>query len=435
MDEQGASRLRRALAVAALVTLMAGDALRNLLSWWGFAAVALLVLVASAWALLRSGVDRRRVPVSLILFVGFAALSIAWSFYPGASAVGVGLTVATTTVALFLALGLPWLDLVDALQIALRWILALSLLLELFVAVVIRGPLLPLWVDYSQLDEIPRAFYWSRGLLLEGGRIQGIVGNANLLGMLALVALIVGLACLIARRGSRPWNVFWAVVALAALLLTRSTTVLVAGVAVAAVVAVAAFVKRLSGPSRTAAQLGALVIGVVVIGLVVAFRDALLQLAGRSPDLTHRVEIWRLVFDLAVERPVAGWGWVSWWAPWVEPYDDLVVIDGVTYLQAHNAWLDVLLQLGALGLIVFAVLAAGTLWRSWLMAAEPGRPLLDGLLPLALLTALFMQSLAESRMLVEWGWALLVVLAVRSTARSAPPAVPAAAGSSGGGMR
>ena len=33
--------------------------------------------------------------------------------------------------------------------------------------------------------------YWSRNNLFEGGRIQGIVGNANLLGPLCLLAIIV----------------------------------------------------------------------------------------------------------------------------------------------------------------------------------------------------------------------------------------------------
>ncbi len=73
---------------------------------------------------------------------------------------------------------------------ALRWILALSLAFELFVSTVIRDRLLPFWVDYSHLDKIPAAFYWSRNLLFEGGRIQGIVGNANILAFAALLAVI-----------------------------------------------------------------------------------------------------------------------------------------------------------------------------------------------------------------------------------------------------
>ena len=53
-----------------------------------------------------------------------------------------------------------------------------------------------------------------------------------------------------------------------------------------------------------------------------------------------------------------------------EPFDDLVVIRGVTYLQAHNAWLDVFLQLGVIGLIVLLALVLSTLARSWTIAAD-----------------------------------------------------------------
>jgi hypothetical protein len=39
------------------------------------------------------------------------------------------------------------------------------------------------------------------------------------------------------------------------------------------------------------------------------------------------------------------------------------------------------------------------------------------MLPLLVLTALIVQSLAESRILVEGGWVLLVVFAIRAKAR------------------
>ena len=104
-------------------------------------------------------------------------------------------------------------------------------------------------------------------------------------------------------------------------------------------------------------------VGLVAGALI--FRESLLAALGKSSDLTYRLDIWQTVGDLAVQRPVAGWGWVGYWVPWVEPFDDLIVIRGVTYLQAHNAWLDVFFQLGVIGLIVFGALVLGTLVRSW----------------------------------------------------------------------
>jgi exopolysaccharide production protein ExoQ len=91
-------------------------------------------------------------------------------------------------------------------------------------------------------------------------------------------------------------------------------------------------------------------------------------------------------------------------------------------MHAHNAWLDVWLQLGILGLIVFGSLVLATIIRSWIMAVtpvivareSPGSWSWLAMLPLLLLTAELVQSLAESRLLIEGGWIMLVVLAVKT---------------------
>ncbi len=50
------------------------------------------------------------------------------------------------------------------------------------------APILPGFVVGEADDPIE---YWSRNNLFEGGRLQGIMGNANLLGPVALLAIIV----------------------------------------------------------------------------------------------------------------------------------------------------------------------------------------------------------------------------------------------------
>ena len=402
--------------------LAAGDFWRYLLSWWGWGALAALIVGLSIVELGRARADVRRLPFTLLLFLGFAALSIAWSAYPGASALGVSLTLATTAVAAFLSTCLSWEEVLETFSDTMRWVLGLSLLFELVVAVFVRRPVLPLWVDYSGLEKIPAAFYWSRNLLFEGGRIQGIVGNANILGMLALLGLIVFALRLAARKGSPLWGWFWVAIAVATLALTRSSTVVVATIVVALVAVFVGAVRRTSGAARTAALASGAVLAAG--GIVAAFlaRGQLLALLGKSSDLTNRLDIWETVGALAAQRPVAGWGWVSYWVPWVWPFDGLVVIKGVTYLQAHNAWLDVFLQLGAIGVVLFALVVASALVRSWAMAAELTRirytsaelrwP--ETVAPLLLLTALLVQSLAESRLLIEIGFALLVIIAVKT---------------------
>ncbi|MGO4691596.1 O-antigen ligase family protein [Glaciibacter sp. 2TAF33] len=429
----------RTFATLVLFTVLAGQFWRNLLGWWGFGAIALVVVVGSLIGLARLKPDWmwRKFPKSLGVFLVLATLSIAWSFYPGWSALGVGLQWITTIAALFLALSLTWHELLRALGAALRWALGLSLLFELIVAVFIRHAILPFWVSYD-LEKIPAAFYWSRGLLLTGGPIEGIVANRNLLGFLALLAVIVFAVQLTAGTVKRGWGIGWLVLAAGMLGLTRSATVTVAAAAVAVVFLFALWARH-RGPDRrrTVYAVAAASVAAVIAALAL-FAPWLLSLLGKSDDLTGRFDIWGAVVQLASQRSAFGWGWVSYWNPFVEPFDGLAVRKGVEYLQAHNAWLDVWLQLGVIGVVAFAALVLSTLWRSWFLAvdrpvsamAPPIEPVAvierapvtypaSTLLPLLLMAALLAQSLAESRLLIEYGWVLLVVLAVTTKRQQA----------------
>ncbi|TFB53927.1 O-antigen ligase family protein [Cryobacterium tagatosivorans] len=411
----------RAFATLLLFTLLAGQFWRNLGDWWGWGAIALVLVVGCVVGLASLKPDWmwRSFPKSLVAVLGLATLSLAWSFYPGASAIGLTLQWATTLTALFLALTLTWAELLRTFSVALRWVLGLSLLFELWVGLFVRHAVLPFWVDYGT-DKVPQAFYWSRGLLLQGGPIEGIVASRNLLGFIALLAVIVCAVQLAAGTVRRGWGIAWLALAVLMLVLTRSATVTLAAAVVGLTLLLALWARRVGADGRRPVYLTAGASVVAVVGALIAFMPQLLGLFGKSSDLTGRFDIWASVTDLAAQRPVQGWGWVSYWAPWVEPFDGLAVRKGVTYLQAHNAWLDVWLQLGILGLLVFSALVLSTLWRSWFLAVDrPRLGLADNapytasaLLPLLLMAALVAQSVAESRMLVEFGWVLLCVLAL-----------------------
>jgi exopolysaccharide production protein ExoQ len=414
MNESGV--YRRTLATVGLFSIAAGDVWRNLLGWYGWGAVLFVIMALVIVELIRMRVDLRLLPYPLIGFLVLCTASIAWSAYPAASALGVAFVVLTTLFGLYLATAIDLTTFVRCLGTALRWILGLSLLFELFVATVIRDKVLPFWVDWSHLDKIPAAFYWSRNLLFEGGRIQGIVGNANLLAFAALLAVIVFGVQIAARATSRFWTSLWLVIALGTLALTRSSTVLIAGTAVAIVALFLWLVRRVPAERRIPWYIVGAAIAAAGIALVLVFRTTLLGLLGKSPDVTNRLDIWDTVIGLANQRPAVGWGWIGYWAPWVEPFDDLVVIKGVTYLQAHNAWVDIFLQLGIVGVVVFGALVISTLGRSWARAVDlpRARGKAIGLLPILVMVMLIVHSLAESRLLIEIGFALLVVFAIRT---------------------
>jgi O-antigen ligase len=217
----------------------------------------------------------------------------------------------------------------------------------------------------------------------------------------------------------RAQGTAWLVVAGLVFALTRSATVILVAIIVLIALAFALWARRIEPGRRRGLYWAAAGVLAASVTALVVFWNALLDLFGKGDDLTGRLDIWEKVSGLATQRPWFGWGWVGYWNPLVEPFDDLAVRKGVTYLQAHNAWLDVWLQIGIIGLLAFASIVIGALWRSWFLAVDrprdaTGRPVrfsAAALLPLLLLVALIGQSLAESRILVESGWLLLVAIA------------------------
>lgn len=412
------------IGTLALFIAFAGDGIRNLVTIWGFSAAAILVALLCVVTMIRvrPRLDRSRLPKALIAFLGFAALSTAWSAYPSASLLTLTGTLLTTIVGVYLALVLTWTELVRVLAAALKWVLALSLLFELWVALIVRAPVLPLFVDFGD-EKPPLLAMWSRNLLFEGGRIQGILGNSNLLAVIALLGIIVFGLQLAAGSVRRSWGIGWLALAVLIFGLTRSSTMILAAVAAAVVLGAVLLIRRSATPrARTGVYLGLAAIATVGILFVTVFSNLFLALFGKSSDLTGRIGIWNDVIDLAQQRPWFGWGYSSPWIGWVEPFDGLVVRNGVEQLHAHNAWLDVWLQLGIVGLVLFAAVIVSMLWRCWFAAVD--RPRFDlrddrpytllSLLPILIAVVLVVQSVAESRILIESGWVLVVALVLKT---------------------
>lgn len=410
-----------AIGTLALFIALAGDGIRHLLGLWGFTALSILTAAAclALLVLLRPAFDRRRVPKALLAYIGFAILSVAWSVYPGASLFTLTGMLLCTIAGVFLALVFDWAGVVRLFANAVKWVLALSLLFELWVSLVVRDKVLPLWIDFG--DDPPLLAFWSRNLLFDGGKIQGILGNSNLLAIVALFGLILFSLQWAAGTVRRTSAIVWLAIAAAVFVLTRSSTMIIAAVVVVLVLAAALLIRNAGSPAgRTPVYLSFVGVIVLAAAAVSLFSEQLLGLFGKSDDLTGRLDIWQTVIDAAAERPWFGWGFSSPWVPWVEPFNDLVVRRGVLQLHAHNAWLDVWFQLGVVGLVLFAALIVSVTWRSWFAAVDRPRVDLDdslpysplSLLPILVMVVLLVQSLAESRILIESGWVLLVLLTV-----------------------
>lgn len=418
----------RAYSVLCLFGVFGHTAVYNLLGTGG-AAVVLAVLTLGALGLWIPAVAKgrptrfrwRRLPWAALIYATLALVSVLWSRWPSATLLTWVLMAAITVTALMIATMLTWQEIVRALSTMLKLLLGLSLLIELWVALVLRHPILPNFADLPP-GRIDPVSYWVRGNLFNGGRIQGIVGNAHELAMMCLFALIVFGVLYAARVRRRGMLLVWSVLAVVLLVKAASTTVYL-GLVVLLVVLAAALVAR-AATGRGARRALYLVFVIVAAGGVaggVLLRDRVLALFGKGSDLTGRVEIWQSVWERALTRPVFGNGFSSPWVPWDPAFDGWILNHGLTVFHAHDMWLDVFLQLGAVGVALMVIAWLALLWRSWFFAVDRPRWDLDAhrpysalsLVPLLLTVALLFEGVAESAPIMLWGWMLLILLSFK----------------------
>jgi O-antigen ligase len=84
--------------------------------------------------------------------------------------------------------------------------------------------------------------------------------------------------------------------------------------------------------------------------------EALLTAIGKDPTLTGRTEIWKAVMDQVALRPGLGYGFAAFWGKTSVP---AMIVRRQTHWSvptAHNGWIDLLVQVGWIGVVLFALI-------------------------------------------------------------------------------
>jgi len=390
----------RAFTLLVFATVFASTAIRGVAGDVTLATIVLglCVLGVAVLAMRRREIELVRLaPTTLVLFVAWAGASVLWSADAAASAGGWAELLAVCFLAVVIGHVRDALQTVRALGDVLRWLLGASLALE-----ILSGILL----------DLPIPFLGIQGDIAALGPVQGLFGTRNVLGFVTVIALITFLVEY-RTQSVRPGAAIASVVLAGTLAaLSGSPTVIAVAVVTGAAALALTLVRRLPAPRRPVAQL---VLGVVVIAVVATgygARDALVAMVDARADFSLRTDLWSELLTYVAYRPVEGFGWFGPWSPESFPFATLNFTLGEEHTSALDAYLDVLLQVGWAGLILFLALGALALARGWLVASER-RSVVHAWAPLTLV-ALLTFSLFESFTLSGAGLLLLVVCAVRA---------------------
>ena len=360
--------------------------------------VGLVVLAAFSLTARRAGVDwHGLLPISIMVFVGWCALSVIWSGYPLHTLSASLYQLAFTFLAIYIALARDTIQVVRATGDVLRLLLGVSLALE-----VLSGLLL----------DLPIAFLGIQGNIADLGPVQGIFGSRNVFGLISLLAAVTFTVELLSRSVRRGLGIGSVALAVFGLLLTRSPVILVVALFVGIAALALTWLRRTPAESRWRLQISLL--GATVLTGLIAFaaRGRIVEQLNAGSEFEARYTLWREMLRLATLNPLEGWGWAGLWPADVTPFGWLSFVTERLQTSGLNAFIDVYLQVGLVGLVSFLALVLLAFWRSWLLASDK-RSLVYVWSPLVLVI-LLVTSAAESNVLVDFGWLLLLICAVKA---------------------
>ena len=179
------------------------------------------------------------------------------------------------------------------------------------------------------------------------GEWKGLFQHKNQLGrnMVLAIALFVG---------GKPFQARWlrwasAAGALALLGLSRSGTGLMGFLAITAAFFI---VKLVRVKHRRTLPLWAAMtpMGIFAAAVLLLFRSQLFALIGKDDSLTGRTLIWAFAMDGIRERPWFGHGYGVFWR---QSLVGQVMPHGLAATHAHDGYLDILLDCGLVGLLLF----------------------------------------------------------------------------------
>jgi exopolysaccharide production protein ExoQ len=309
--------------------------------------VAMLVMsvfvIATRWSLTRALIKTTN--VGFVALMVIILLSVAWSIDPPATILRC-ITLASIVLVCF-AISLTGWDRQRFQQLTippLMYILVTSLMVGMMYPdlIIERG------------DDLSLKNAW-----------HGITLTKNQLGMAASLGLIIYVNRLLARKGRMLWDVAGTGVAFACLILSRSNTSLLA-----AMVAVLFMVLVMRVPVIKKGYSTHVVVGLVAVLIMYecVIQDVLpgahtlmapiRAMTGKDGTLSARTIIWDIIKQHIQMAPYLGTGYGAYWPLTPTPSSPSYVFLYLMYFypsEAHNGYLEIVNDLGYLGLAGLAV--------------------------------------------------------------------------------
>jgi exopolysaccharide production protein ExoQ len=341
-----------------------------------------------------------------LIFVAFAACSWVWSEMPADTLRRSLSLLGTSFVGLYLCIRF---DLSTAIKL-LAWSLGLAALFSLAAGVA--------WPSVG-LAQGTHLGAWT-GIF----RHKNVLGRAMVLGVAAFLYLL-----LVQRRRWIPAGGLLLCALLVALSTSKTAAVVGAGIILAT-----PLYNALRSPRAGAwvTALIATVVGGSTVLLIAMHQEDFFSKVGRDATLTGRTDLWEAARIMIAERPLLGYGYGGFWSDRSDHAFALFEMVRWQPPHAHNGFLDLGLDLGLVGIGLFALSFVLVFGRA--LVALSGESRSEALWVVIFLTFLLLYNMTENTLLRQGTvfWALYIVTAARTSywtddtpAASQEPGAPA----------
>lgn len=342
---------------------------------WFADAGALMIIVA---VLPPARPNLARVPLMWWLFLAWCALSVLWSVSVNDSQLEAQRLVLLGVAGALLGVGLPWLRTLTATALA---------------------------ASVGSAWSVATSFTSPATAYADDGTLKGVFTHGNVLGWVAAVGIFALVQVAATSRSRLLWalSLPCAAACVAALAMAQSATSLLCLLAGLATTMMFGVSRRVDLPRRRLLW-PTLGLFLVTVTLATAANVALFTSAvGRDATLTGRTEIWPRVVEFISQSPWTGHGVGAAWAVGSPIREQARMQLGGAFVAAHDSLLELLLEVGVIGLALLVCCLLPALVR-WLRAANRTA---TGAAGLGLFVLALVHGIAESSVKIQLEWLLL----------------------------
>lgn len=334
------------------------------------------------------------------VIVGIAVGSVLWSEVPDQTFRRGNLLLFSTLLALYFAMRFPLRQ-------------QLHMLAQSFGILAVSNFLFTLAFPRQGINSVNHAGAW-----------MGITLHKNGLAGLMVLSAVVFFSIVTDKRERTPAAIGGLALSVLLVILSTSRTGLSVMILLMALIYIFKLLQWKSTFALPAFLSAFLTIGATIV-LVVDNYEKILTSMGRDATLTGRTTIWEVALERWAERPWFGYGYQSFWIP--DQGNSLEVLYRMSWQPAHghNGFLDLLVELGAVGFLAFAISLFVAFKRA--IAWYKLNPNAVGAIPLASFCYVIMYNLTESSLLFTpngINWFLYVLMSTAILVQPFPVSDP-----------